>query len=111
MPKNQLHFGKFKISERKRDGKNPRTIFYLTPIDEKHSNIEDYSQKYLIAIRRGITIERYPECLPNSLSEADKLSIIDHLKQRSTQLQNSNYKEPTGSDKVADFDILEDILV
>jgi hypothetical protein len=109
MANNNLNFGKYKISERKRNGNNPRTVFYLTPISEKEANIEDYSEKYLIAIRRGTNIERYPECLPNTLKQDEKLSIIDHLKKRSEQIQNIklNTKE---NDKEPDFDIFEDVL-
>ena len=109
MAKNKLRFGKYKISERKRLGKNPRVIFYLTPTEEQHANIEDYSSKYLIAIRRNSIIERYPECLPNTLSEAVKIEIIDHLKQRALQLENSNPKASSFEEK-PDFDIFEDIL-
>jgi hypothetical protein len=107
MAKNKLTFGRYKISERKRVGKNPRVVFYLTPIDQKLANIEDYSEKYLIAIRRNASIERYPECFPSTLTDQQKLDIIDHLKLRSVQLEKSNiepsYKEP-------DFDLFEDVF-
>ena len=110
MSKNNLTFGKYKISERKRAGKNPRVVFYLTPLDQKLPNIEDYSEKYLIAIRRNSTIERYPECLPNSLTDKQKLDIIDHLKFRAQQLESSNFKGDFSKESVPVFDIFEDIL-
>ncbi len=109
MAKNQICFGKYKISERKRTGKNLRTVYYLTPFEEKQANIEDYSEKYLIAIRRGVSIERYPECLPNSLTQDEKLTIVEHLKKRSEQLQLGQ-KETTENPKEPEFDIFEDIM-
>jgi hypothetical protein len=113
MAKNQLCFGKYKISERKRTGKNLRTIYYLTPFEEKQANIEDYSEKYLIGIRRGINVERYPECLPNSLSQEDKIAVIEYLKKRSEQIQlgqKDDQKEELENRAEPDFDIFEDIL-
>lgn len=112
MPKNNLCFGKYKISERKRSGKNQRIIFYLTPMHEKCANIDDYSERFLIAIRRGVIIERYPECIPNSINIQDKLEIINHIKKREDHLRNSNSNSDKVSDTkiVPDFDVFEDIL-
>jgi hypothetical protein len=109
MSKNNLVFGDYKVSERKRTGTNPRVVFYLTPNSEKHTNIEDYSFKAIVAIRRGDIIERYPECFPNSLNDTQKLELIDHLKTRQNQLLNSKVTSKTQA-QTADFDIFEDVL-
>jgi hypothetical protein len=112
MPKNNAIFGNYKISERKRDGVNKRIVFYLTPESENSVNIEDYSEKYLIAIKRQNIIERYPECIPNTLSLELKTEIIEYLKKRNDQFQfqkNSFLAEGPEKD-VPDFDIFENIF-
>jgi hypothetical protein len=112
MPKNNAVFGLYKVSERKRDGANKRIIFYLTPLTESFANIEDYSEKYLIGIKRNSIIERYPECIPNTLSVELKTEMIEYLKKRNEQFQfqkNSFVEgEPVGTG--VDFDVFENIF-
>ena len=112
MPKNNAIFGIYKVSERKRDGANKRIVFYLTPLEESFSNIEDYSQRYLIGIKRHNIIERYPECIPNSLSLEIKTEIIEYLKKRSDQFQQqkNSFLGNAEPKETEEFDIFENIF-
>lgn len=127
MPKNNIIFENYKVSERKRDGSNKRTVFYLTPKDERYQNIDEYSEKYLIAIKRDYYIERYPECIPNTVSVETKVEITNYLKDRNAVLEkqkdadfiknkkpntcNTGFEIQTDEQvKVADFDVFEDIF-
>jgi hypothetical protein len=112
MPKNNAIFGNYKVSERKRDGANKRIVFYLTPLAESFTNIEDYNEKYLIGIKRHNIIERYPECIPNSLSLEIKTEIIEYLKKRNDQFQNqkNSFLEKGQTKEYVDFDIFENIF-
>ena len=123
MPKNNIIFENYKISERKRDGSNKRTVFYLTPKDEKRQNIDEYSEKYLIAIKRDYYIERYPECIPNTVSIEVRVDIANYLKERNSVLEKQKdadlvkgkilqTKENSVNSeiKVANFDVFEDIF-
>lgn len=112
MPKNNAIFGNYKVSERKRDGANKRIIFYLTPESESHANIEDYSEKYLVGIKRNNIIERYPECIPNTLSLDIKTELIEYLKKRNDQFQQQKNSFLGNSDTkdFEDFDIFENIF-
>jgi hypothetical protein len=112
MPKNNAVFGLYKVSERKRDGANKRIVFYLTPLTESFANIEDYSEKYLIGIKRNSLIERYPECIPNTVSVDLKTEIIEYLKKRNEQFQFQKNSFMGDSDEVSkpDFDVFENIF-
>jgi hypothetical protein len=110
MSKNNITFGQYKVSERKRDGANKRIIFYLTLVVETFTNIEDYSEKYLIGIKRNNIIERYPECLPNSLNIDQKAEIIEYLKKRNDQFHLQKNSFLNGSEEEVDFDVFEDIF-
>lgn len=112
MPKNNAIFGSYKVSERKRDGANKRIVFYLTPEDESFVNIEDYSEKYLIGIKRNSIIERYPECIPNTLNIEIKTQIIEYLKKRNDQFQfqKNSFLGDSESVNVVDFDVFENIF-
>jgi hypothetical protein len=118
MSKHNAIFGEYKISERKRDGANKRTIFYLTPKNEKCQNIDEYSQRYLIAIKRDYQIERYPECIPSDIALEIKTEIIDYLKERNLVLEKQHEadrdrnitKYGIEEKKVVDFDVFEDIF-
>jgi hypothetical protein len=112
MPKNNAIFGPYKVSERKRDGTNKRIVFYLTPLTESFANIEDYSEKYLIGIKRNSLIERYPECIPNSVSVDIKTEITDYLKKRNEQFQFQKNSFMSGDDSVSEpnFDVFENIF-
>jgi hypothetical protein len=108
MPKNNAIFGQYKVSERKRDGANKRIVFYLTPAVESFANIEDYSHRYLIGIKRNSITERYPECIPSDLTLETKADIIEYLKKRNEQFQNQVKKTPTS--EIEDFDVFESIF-
>jgi hypothetical protein len=112
MPKNNAIFGSYKVSERKRDGANKRIVFYLTPIEESFANIEDYSEKYLIGIKRHNVIERYPECIPNTLTLELKTEIVEYLKKRNDQFQQqkNSFLGNTEPKEFEDFDIFENIF-
>lgn len=111
MPKNNAIFGNYKVSERKRDGANKRIVFYLTPEAESFANIEDYSEKYLIGIKRHNIIERYPECIPNNLSLESKTEVIEYLKKRNDQFQfQKNSFLGTGENKDLEYDVFENIF-
>ncbi len=112
MPKNNAIFGKYKVSERKRDGANKRIVFYLTPKSESFANIEDYTEKYLVGIKRNNIIERYPECIPNSLSLDLKTQVIDYLKKRNDQyqFQKNSFLGSSSNLEAVDFDIFENIF-
>jgi hypothetical protein len=112
MPKNNAIFGNYKVSERKRDGANKRIVFYLTSETESFANIEDYSEKYLIGIKRNNIIERYPECIPNVLSLEIKTEIIEYLKKRNDQFQQqkNSFLGISEPKEFEDFDIFENIF-
>jgi hypothetical protein len=110
MPKNNAIFGLYKVSERKRDGANKRIIFYLTLLTESFANIEDYSEKYLIGIKRNTIIERYPECIPNTLSVDLKTEVIEYLKKRNEQFQFQKNSFVEGQTVEPDFDVFENIF-
>jgi hypothetical protein len=112
MPKNNAVFGLYKVSERKRDGANKRIIFYITPLTESFANIEDYSEKYLIGIKRNSIIERYPECIPNTLSVELKTEVIEYLKKRNEQFQfqKNSFVEGERVGAGVDFDVFENIF-
>jgi hypothetical protein len=112
MPKNNATFGNYKVSERKRDGANKRIVFYLTPELESFPNIEDYSEKYLIGIKRNNIIERYPECIPNTLSLEIKTEIIEYLKKRNDQFQQqkNSFLGSVEPKEFEEFDIFENIF-